>query len=169
MDRELELLLLISENEQISQRQLAKSLDISLGTVNGLISQMIKSNLLKVEQAHPKQSRYFLTDLGFKEKAKKQYMQICNSYNTIAKAKAHIKNIVESKVKQNIKVFYILGEEDEVYKLVKMALIELKRDYTLEYMHISDISFIDNIEDGCILYWDCNILDEAPRHSVMII
>lgn len=169
MDRELEFLVHISENEHISQRQLAKAMNISLGTVNGLIAQMIKVGYITVEHTQAKQSKYYLTELGYKEKARMQYLHICDCYKTVTKAKAHIKKQIENKLNEGVNVFYLLGEEDEILKLAKMGLIELKREYDLEYYHIPDITKLDSNEDGCILYWDDRLYNECQIEGIMII
>lgn len=169
MNRELEFLIHIDENEHISQRQLAKAMNISLGTVNGLIAQMIKIGYIRVEHTQAKQSKYYLTELGVKQKARMEYLHICDCYRTITKAKAHIKKVIENKLNEGANVFYLLGEEDEIFKLTKMALIELKREYDLEYHHITDINNLNPKGNRCILYWDDKLSDKYQVEGTLIL
>jgi len=60
MNREFMLLQSIDENNSISQRQLAKQLEVSLGTVNAMISQLLKDGYVIAEHTQAKQSKYFL-------------------------------------------------------------------------------------------------------------
>ncbi|MBC7960837.1 MAG: MarR family transcriptional regulator, partial [Vallitaleaceae bacterium] len=102
MDREFLLLMHISEGGAISQRSLAKVLDVSLGTVNGLMQQMLQEGLLTVDTSNPKQIKYTLTEHGIIRKASLYYDWIVQSYHTISKTKFHIKGIVEKQISKGV-------------------------------------------------------------------
>lgn len=168
MDRAFQLLTHISENERISQRQLAKILNVSLGTVNGLIQQMLQRGCITLDSSNPKQVKYFLTPEGYKEKALMNHEVIVKSYHMISKAKSHIRNIILRQVSQGINSFFLFGEEDEVYKLTKMCLFELKRDYPIQFNHLADISQVQSKEAYCVLYWNFDQSFENGTNSVNI-
>ena len=67
-DNELKLMSEISENENITQRELSKKLNLSLGSVNILIKKMIKEGLIKMNQVSTRQVFYMLTPAGIMEK-----------------------------------------------------------------------------------------------------
>lgn len=160
MERELKILTEISEYENISQRQLAKSTGLSLGTVNALVQRMVNNGLIKVSQLNPKTVKYILTPQGMKEKAKRTYNYVVASYKMISKVKMNIKRIIEHEVARGVRMFYLFGKEDEVYKLVKMSLIEAKRRYELEYIKIDDINNMDINNNYIIMVWETDILEE---------
>ncbi len=169
MDRELLLLTQINENECISQRQLARVLEVSLGTVNGLIAQMQQKGCMVVDGSNPKQVKYYLTPQGHKAKALKHYEAIVQSYHTISKTKSQIRNIIESQVSQGSDAFFLYGEEDEVYKLVKMCLMELKREYALHFYTLTDLTALTSVQAYCVLYWDLTITLDEQMNAVNVL
>lgn len=169
MNKELQLLTNINENEQISQRQLAKAMDLSLGTINGLISNMIQLGYIIIEQSQSKRTKYFLTTLGQHEKAKRQYQLIVDSYHIISKTRNSIIRVIENQLQKGINSFYIYGEEDEISKLAKMSLIELKREHAIKYEHTTDLSNVKSTSSSCILYWNTNFMPDKAINAVMIL
>jgi DNA-binding MarR family transcriptional regulator len=154
MEKELQILTEISENERVSQRQLAKITGLSLGTVNAIIQKMVKNGLIKIAQLNSKTVRYILTPQGMKEKAKKTYDYVVASYNMISKIKMNTRKIINEYVKQGIDMFYIYGEDDEVYRIVKMSLIEAKREHNINYEKIEDIEGVSKNKKFVILAWN---------------
>ncbi|PKM50690.1 MAG: hypothetical protein CVV02_10420 [Firmicutes bacterium HGW-Firmicutes-7] len=169
MKKELQLLIHINENEQISQRQLAKALGLSLGTINGLIASMNEMGYIVIEQSQTKQTKYLLTPLGHRKKAKWQYELINNSYHIIRKTRIEIKKTIENQLHKGINTFYLYGEEDAVAKLAKMSLIELKREYSIKYEYILDISLVNENLPSCVLYWDADFIPDQHINAVMIL
>lgn len=169
MKKELQLLVNISENENLSQRQLAKAMNLSLGTINGLISSMHQMGYIVIEQVQTNRTKYFLSELGHHQKAKWQYQLIVDSYHIISKTKNAIRKVIEDQILKDIHMFYLYGEEDEIFKLTKMSLIELKREHSIKYEHLLDISLIDNTLPSCILYWDTNYIPQKDINTIMIL
>lgn len=60
----------IEQDSTISQRQLATSLGIALGSVNWHLKRCINKGLIKVNQAPLRRYLYYLTPRGFDEKSK---------------------------------------------------------------------------------------------------
>lgn len=123
-DREYSLLAEISENEELSQRELAKKLGLSLGSVNVLMGKMIKEGLIKMEQVSQKQILYMLTPAGIKEKTKKTILYIKGHYRAIYTTKETLKNIVEEFLRKYSFVYILFGEE-EMDHILKVAISEI--------------------------------------------
>ncbi|WP_019898725.1 MarR family EPS-associated transcriptional regulator [Methylotenera mobilis] len=68
------ILKLVQSNPEISQRELAKELGVSLGKVNFCLNALIKVGLLKVTNFRNSKNKlaymYLLTPVGIEEKAK---------------------------------------------------------------------------------------------------
>lgn len=169
MKRELQLLIQISQNEYISQRQLAKVLDLSLGTVNSLISQMIEQGFITTYQSSAKQVKYSLTEKGCIEKSKGQYDLIKKSFQTIIEVKSVIFKKIEEQIHNGIEAFYLFGEKNELYKLCKICLLELKKEYNIFYMDLNSISNIKQNPKICILYWNLEYKIENDLNAVLIL
>lgn len=169
MDRDFLLLTHISQNENVSQRQLAKLLDVSLGTVNGIIQQMLQNGCLTLDTSNHKQVKYFLTPEGYKIKALKNYDWIVKSYHTISQTKLHIRNHIEKQIAQGIDLFYLFGVKDEIYRLIKMCLIELKREHQIDFRHITNLDTLDQVGAFCVLYWNNEFPVENHMNCIHIL
>ena len=60
----------IEENSTLSQRSLAKELGIALGLANAYLRRCVKKGLIKVQQVPANRYAYYLTPMGFSEKAR---------------------------------------------------------------------------------------------------
>lgn len=169
MDRELAVLINISENKNISQRQLAKNLDVSLGTVNSLIQQMQQNKWIIVDTSNPKCIEYSITNIGAQVKAEKNYDWIITCYHTIRKTKQNIKRIILRQIANETFNFYLYGKENEIYKIVKMCLIEIRRKHNIRFQKLHDIKQIDSGEQFCILFWEVNEEIDKGLNSIYIL
>ena len=66
----LGLLTAVDQNEEITQRSLARDLGIALGLANTYIKRCAKKGLIKVSQAPANRYAYYLTPKGFAEKSR---------------------------------------------------------------------------------------------------
>ena len=61
LDNEYIIMSEVSENENVSQRELSRKLGVSVSTVNVLINKMIREGLIKMTLVSQKQVLYMLT------------------------------------------------------------------------------------------------------------
>lgn len=161
MEKELHILTQISQNESITQRQLAKDMGLSLGTINSLMKRMAEKKFLILQQ-NSKSIRYVLTPKGLKEKAMLTYNHTVDSYRVISKLRTNTKNLIEDQIEKGIKKFYLYGEKDEVYKIIKMSIIAAKRMYNIDYVELESMNHITEL-DSVVLTW--NISNEFSYKS----
>jgi len=71
-DREITLGLLsaVHNNSNVTQRSVAKDLDVALGLANAYLKRCVKKGLIKVRQAPANRYAYYLTPQGFAEKTR---------------------------------------------------------------------------------------------------
>ena len=74
MEHDEKILGYIANNENISQRKLAKLTDLSLGHMNLLLHKLVNKGLLKIEKVNPSSLRYILTPQGIARNAKRTLM-----------------------------------------------------------------------------------------------
>ncbi len=168
MNREFMLLQSIDENNSISQRQLAKLLEVSLGTVNAMISQLLKDGYVIAEHTQAKQSKYFLTSAGKEEKRRLEYAIICNSFNIVSKTRQKIKQKLTDALETGAQKFYLLGEWDEFRSLIKMVFIELKRKYPLTITEISEIGEHVHDTHSIVVYWKTDHELDDINNKIML-
>lgn len=127
-DNEYTIMAEILDNENITQRELSKKLDISVSTVNVLINKMIREGLIKMTLVSQKQVFYMLTPVGLMEKAKKTVSYLRAHYKAIYETKEKIKAVLED-LKNNHDVIFILMNDDEMSKVMGIALDELDKHH----------------------------------------
>jgi DNA-binding MarR family transcriptional regulator len=153
-DNEYRLMAEISENENITQRELSQNLDISLGSVNILIKKMIKEGLIKMNQVSKRQVFYMLTPAGIMEKAKKTSRYIKVHYNAINQTKEKIKTFIENLDKE-YKRIYVVILEDEMNQVLRTALneyIDKQRDTKIQILDINKETEIEDNKFTALLY-----------------
>ena len=82
----LDLLSLMETDRNITQRNLARDLNIALGLVNLYVKKCIDKGLLKINQIPSKRYKYYITKKGFIEKARLTQEYFKTSFNFINKA-----------------------------------------------------------------------------------
>lgn len=127
LEKEHEILANIANNGNVTQRKLAETSGLSLGAVNILMKRLIKKGFVKVEQLNSKSFRYILTPDGIIEKTKKTYDYIADSYNYIARLTHMIKEIIAEE--SDLAIVYIMGEKDEVYKIILSTIKDIGVNY----------------------------------------
>jgi DNA-binding Lrp family transcriptional regulator len=95
MPDDLDILKIVADNPQISQRRIAESTGISLGQVNFLIKKLVKKGLIKIEGQTPKSIKYNLTPKGMVEKASLTLEYIRISYKAVISLTDTIRKIAD--------------------------------------------------------------------------
>lgn len=134
---------MISQNNNITQRELSKKLGVSVSTVNILINKMIREGLIKVTQISQKQFFYMLTPVGIMEKAKKTIRYLRIHYRAIFETKEKIKDLLNILHNEN-DVIYILINNDEMSDIILTAVHEFKSRHSK--LNIKIVNSIVDIE-----------------------
>lgn len=86
MDITLPLLQSIGERSDLTQRSLAKRLDLALGLTNSYLKHCIRKGLVKIEQIPANRYLYFLTPKGFSEKSRLTAKYLSSSFHFYRRA-----------------------------------------------------------------------------------
>ncbi|TCK98213.1 winged helix-turn-helix DNA-binding protein [Natranaerovirga hydrolytica] len=158
MKRDFFILDLIDTHNFISQRLISKETGYSLGTVNNVLQSFIHAGYLDIVQDNSKTVDYLITTKGKLYKAKCYYAIVENSYDVITSFKKRIKETVNAFIANDIKVFLLYGEKNNIYRLLKMNLIEASRKHSIEYYDISEIP--QKVQKNAIvMLWDTEQVD----------
>lgn len=125
MDNEYVIMSEVSENENVTQREISRKLGVSVSTVNALMNKMIKEGLIKMTQVSQKQVFYMLTPVGMMEKAKKTVSYLKAHYRAIYLTKEKIKEIFKELANDH-DVIFILKSDDEMGEMIGIAIGEFK-------------------------------------------
>jgi len=86
MDVTLPLLQSIEERSDLTQRSLAKRLDLALGLTNSYLKRCIRKGLVKIEQIPANRYLYYLTPKGFSEKSRLTAKYLSSSFQFYRRA-----------------------------------------------------------------------------------
>lgn len=131
MDKEYVLMNEIVKNENITQRELSRKVELSLGSVNILLNKMIRDGLLKIKQIPLNRVAYMLTPSGIAEKVKKTSGYIKYHYNYISETMEKIKVVLRDLITQYPHLFIVI-DHDEIGELVKLAVDEMDMKASVE-------------------------------------
>ncbi len=168
MDRTLNILLTVENEESISQRQLCKKVGCSLGTINKMIVKLVEDNEIVVRHENNNDYFYKLTKKGKERKAMLMHSFILESFDLISDTKKRIKTKAEELILAGTKTFYLLGERNDIFRITKMTIMELKRDHDINYSFIESEDEIETNGTYCIFRWDKESLKDQ-KHSINVL
>ena len=150
MEKEKDILMILADNNDISQRDLAQKAGISLGTVNSLLKKCVKKGLLKIERLNSRNLKYILTPAGMKEKMKRTLSYVKRSYKAIIKLQEEIYQLAckEDKAGREICIW---GPEDEIAEIVEYTLTNKGIDY-FKAANLKELNKY-NEKQISVLYW----------------
>lgn len=155
MDRRLYLLREIHENSRVSQRQLAKHIGLSLGTINALMQQLESEGWIESKTISGKSTEYTITKEGHHHKAELSKEEAIHCYQFIGEIKAIIKQNLEGWIKHGYSRFALIGEEDEIFRVIKLTMKDLGRFNDIHYDVYDTYEAVDALEDGIkYIAWD---------------
>lgn len=166
MDRRLYLLREIHENSRVSQRQLAKHIGLSLGTINALMQQLEADEWIESKTISGKSTEYTITKLGHHHKAELSKVEAVHCYQFIGEIKNIIHQNLEGWIKDGFSKFALIGEEDEIFKVIKLTIKALSRFKEIDYEVYENYEDVDSISNHIkyIAWDDAHIKHEDVAH-----
>ncbi len=120
--RTLQLFEEIESDRAPSQRDLATSMNISLGLVNSFIKRLVQKGYFKVTNIPKKRVQYILTPKGAAEKTRLTYEYIQYSFKYYKDARRKLRDLFQQFEKQKIKKVAFLGTGE----LAEIAYLSLQ-------------------------------------------
>ena len=154
-ERIVNILNILQTDDSLSQREISRRANISLGTVNALISRCIRTGLVKVKKLNSRNIRYMLTPEGMKELTRKSMAYIKKSYQAILEVEQKVRELAEEKTGEG-KNIILLGAEDEIYQIAANAL----RASNISFKHISVKEELPEDEDCFVIHWNPDYCEE---------
>ena len=157
---EIDILEILENNEDLSQREIAKLSGFSLGKVNLLLKKFTKKGFIKVENLDSKKLKYILTPTGLSHLTRKTLSYIRRSYNALNVLIAKIKKL-SLKKKYEGKEFFIYGDKDEIYDIIVSTLNDLNVNYMS--IHSIDKATFNSNDKFIVLYWNPDYIKDIKR------
>ncbi len=129
----LELLNVVHENSDLTQRSMANQLGIALGLANTYLKRCIRKGYIKVGQIPSNRYSYYLTPTGFAEKSRLTAEYLSSSFNFFRRAKAQCLESIQYARARDWDRLCLVGVSDlaEVYALCSL-------DHQIELVGIFD-------------------------------
>jgi DNA-binding MarR family transcriptional regulator len=156
MEKEHLILSYIQQQEDVTQRDIARNTGMGLGTVNILLKKMIKKGLVKIERLNARSLRYMLTPKGLKEKTERTYKYIKRSYDHITAVTRTVEDILQSAYLQKADIVYLYGPRNEIYEIIKLALQQqkgIKYTYIANGEPLPDNNGNPDFDGNVVLVW----------------
>ncbi|NNF99185.1 MAG: winged helix-turn-helix transcriptional regulator [Desulfobacteraceae bacterium] len=143
--RTLRILEEIENNHAITQRDLAKKLDVSLGLVNSFIKRLINKGLFKITTIPSNRIKYILTPRGLAEKTRLTYNYLQYSLSFYKQSRRKIRHILEDFERQGLNRLVMFGTNE----LAEIAYLSIQEtDLTLAAVVSDSIKDIGRIFFG---------------------
>jgi DNA-binding MarR family transcriptional regulator len=123
----------IEQDSSLSQRALARKLNISLGLVNSFIKRLAHKGYFKITTIPRNRVSYILTPKGFAEKTRLSYEFIQYSFRFYKRARAKLKSLLGAMESDQCKRVIFYGASD----LAEIAYVSLK-ETSLQLVGIVD-------------------------------
>lgn len=163
MDKEYEILDIISSHNEVSQRDISTHLGISLGSVNILLKKMVREGLIKIEKIPSNRVVYMLTPQGINEKIHKTFNYVRIHYNAIEGYKAKIKSLLESFDIEGSEI-YICIENWELTQIFKDVIVAGKIN-----VKIIEKTDIHQLSDYSTVITSKGYLDEDHHEKLKLV
>lgn len=111
-NRTLDMLSFIERQPQASQRSMASELGIAVGMVNAYVKRCVHKGLVKVKQAPAGRYFYYLTPLGFAEKARLSAEFLSQSFRLIRAARSDYDAILAECRAKGLRRVLLAGASD---------------------------------------------------------
>ncbi len=125
MEHDEKIISYIARDEKISQRQLAKLSELSLGQLNLILHRLVEKGFVTIEKLNARSMRYILTPKGIARNAGRTYNYIKNAFKLVLLLKAEVEHIY-GQYEANGYIIYLDGESDEIAQILHQIANERK-------------------------------------------
>jgi DNA-binding MarR family transcriptional regulator len=163
-ENEINILEVLSSESNVSQREIAKKTNMSLGMVNTLIKKCVKKGFIKVENLSSRNVRYILTPKGIEEKARKTLEYVSKSYRAIQIINTYIKEVTQEQISKEKKII-VLGSNGEMKEIIVQTL----KDMEVEFEVLEKVEEIKDVYNKVIYTWETMYEDKLIDQSAQYI
>lgn len=111
-DKELQLLERIRDNSGVHQRDLARSVGVSLGMTNAILKRLGKKGLLTVRKINNRNIRYIVSPAGVEEIAKRSYRYLRRTMGNVVRYRKAVQGLVEEVKNRGFARVVLVGQSD---------------------------------------------------------
>lgn len=102
----------VDNDATVSQRQLAKELNIALGSVNWYLKRCISKGLIKIQQVPLKRYMYYLTPEGFDQKSRLTAQYLKHSFHLFRQGRLESARMLDDCALKGFSQIFLVGDGD---------------------------------------------------------
>lgn len=170
MEKELLLLRKLHTNPELTQRDMAKAIGISLGGINTLIKELAKKGTIIVKKSTNKTMNYSLTSLGLSQKAESMYRYIIEAYSFLKKLSVTLDEILQYSFRKGY-MLVLFGYKDELYEYIEAELVEKGGQFKFA-VNLNDIRLLSDKNKLLVVVWqpeNINIIKDIELSYVNLL
>ena len=159
--RDFRLLDEVSRDGSVSQRSLARSLDVALGLTNLYIKRLVRKGYIKITTIPRHRTQYLLTPRGLVEKSRLTYLYMHYSLSYYRDVRDRLKQVLSSLTRGGGKRVVVYGTGE----LAELAYLSLRE------MDLTLVGFVDAKERQIFLsypVWPLDTLTNWEYDAVFI-
>ncbi|MFA5974942.1 MAG: winged helix-turn-helix transcriptional regulator [Elusimicrobiota bacterium] len=118
---DIRVLNILAESGQLSQRELAERVGLSLGMINLLLRRLTLTGYIKIVNLDRRKMRYLLTRKGLLEKTNRSYQYLLRTLVTYRQIYDRLEAFIKEQIQQG-KDRFIVNGSGEVAEMVKFVL-----------------------------------------------
>ena len=107
-----EILEVIDDQSNVTQRHLAQRLGVALGLANSYLKRCVRKGLIKIEEAPANRYLYYLTPRGFAEKSRLTAEYLSSSFDFYRRASASCSRVFKQCQASQIKRVLLCGKSE---------------------------------------------------------
>ena len=157
----LEMLEAIEDQSDVTQRTLARRMDVALGLTNSYLKRCVRKGWVKIHQAPANRYLYYLTPKGFAEKSRLTAQYLSVSFSFYRKASDSCARVMSNCAAQEAHRLILCGTSD----LAEIALLRAT-EYGLNIVAIYDD---DSDLPNFLNYGILKELDDAPDYDRCVV
>lgn len=129
-ESEYKVLEILNEDNNLTQRHIAKKAGISLGLTNIIIRRLVKKGFLKIKNMNKKSILYNLTPKALIEKSYRTYHYFEKTVKDVVKIREKIQDEIIKRNNIYVNDIIIIGN-NEISEIARWAIQEMKLKYTI--------------------------------------
>jgi DNA-binding MarR family transcriptional regulator len=141
-ERDLRLLIEISEHTDVTQRRLSKSLGIALGLTNLYLKRLARKGHIKIRTIPPNRLKYLITPKGFAEKTRLTYEYLAFSLSLYRRTRRDLREALEPLVGTEAHRIGLYGT-GEAAELAYLTVKEMGLDVVAAFADGAQARFLD--------------------------
>lgn len=121
-DRDVEVLAHLHERQirsdtQVSQRSIARALEMSVGLTNAILKRLVAKGLVMVQRVNHNNAHYLVTPQGLQQIGRRSYLYLRRTIGHVVRYKERLRQFCRRQATKGVREIVLVGESDLAFLL----------------------------------------------------